>query len=158
MILYHGSNINIETIDLNKSMHGKDFGKGFYLSDDEAQAINMAKLKTSLFGGEAIINHYEFDESILSSKVLNVKLFTEYSLEWAEFILMNRKNHTDTPSHSFDIVYGPIANDKVGVQIRNLIENNITIETFLERLKYMKGITFQYFFGTERAIKYLHKL
>ena len=119
MILYHGSNINIETIDLNKSLHGKDFGKGFYLSDDEAQAMNMAKLKTSLFGGEAIINRYEFDESILSSEVLNVELFTEYSLEWAEFILMNRKNHTDIPSHSFDIVYGPIANDKVGVQIRN---------------------------------------
>ena len=31
-------------------------------------------------------------------------------------------------------------------------------ETFLENLKYMKGITFQYFFGTEKAIKYLRKL
>ena len=139
-------------------MHGKDFGKGFYLSDDEEQALNMAKLKTSLFGGDPIVNRYEFDESILSGGNLNVRTFSEYSLEWAEFILMNRKNNTDTASHSFDIVYGPIANDKVGVQIRNLLENNITIETFLERLKYMKGITFQYFFGTEQAIKFLHKL
>ena len=30
--------------------------------------------------------------------------------------------------------------------------------TFLERLKYMKGITFQYFFGTDKAIQCLKKL
>ena len=44
------------------------------------------------------------------------------------------------------------------VQIRNFMEGNISIEVFLERLKYMKGITFQYFFGTEKAIKHLKKL
>ena len=38
------------------------------------------------------------------------------------------------------------------------MEHNIDLQTFLERLKYMKGITFQYFFGTERAIKFLKKL
>jgi len=37
-------------------------------------------------------------------------------------------------------------------------DKEITLETFLENLKYMKGITFQYFFGTEKAIKYLKKL
>lgn len=50
------------------------------------------------------------------------------------------------------------ADDKVGVQIRNFMEGNISIDVFLERLKYIKGITFQYFFGTEKAIKYLKKL
>jgi len=30
MILYHGSNIAIETIDLSKSKPNKDFGKAFY--------------------------------------------------------------------------------------------------------------------------------
>ena len=38
MILYHGSNVEIRQIDLNKSARGKDFGKGFYLSEDEKQA------------------------------------------------------------------------------------------------------------------------
>lgn len=60
--------------------------------------------------------------------------------------------------HDFDIVIGPIANDKVGVQIRNYFEGNITFDVFLERLKYMKGITIQYFFGTEKAIKHLKRL
>jgi hypothetical protein len=32
------------------------------------------------------------------------------------------------------------------------------METFLERLKYMKGITFQYFFGSEKAIQMLRRL
>ena len=82
----------------------------------------------------------------------------EYSLEWAEFVFKNRSNRSDTPAHDYDIVYGPIADDKVGVQIRNFMEGNINIDIFLERLKYIKGVTFQYFFGTEKAIKHLKKL
>ena len=34
MKLYHGSNIEIEVIDLTKGRKGKDFGRGFYLSED----------------------------------------------------------------------------------------------------------------------------
>ena len=45
MILYHGSNTTIDKIDLKKSKPNKDFGKGFYLSEDEEQAIEMAKYK-----------------------------------------------------------------------------------------------------------------
>ena len=158
MILYHGSNMEISRIDLERSMSGKDFGKGFYLSAIKQQAENMAIFKALQLGGNPVINSFEFDETLLSNNLLNVKIFKEYSLEWAEFILENRKNTTNFPVHSFDIVYGPIANDKVGVQIRNLLEKNISMDIFLERLKYMKGVTFQYFFGTERAIKHLHKL
>lgn len=33
--LYHGSNVEIDEIDLSKSKKGKDFGCGFYLNDDE---------------------------------------------------------------------------------------------------------------------------
>ena len=58
----------------------------------------------------------------------------------------------------YDIVYGPIANDKVGLQIRKLKDGSIDKTEFLNRLKYMKGITFQYYFGTEEAIKHLIKL
>ncbi len=31
MILYHGTNADIEPIDLTKGLRYKDFGKGFYL-------------------------------------------------------------------------------------------------------------------------------
>ena len=38
MLLYHGSNMIIEDIDLTKSRPYKDFGRAFYLSDDRSQA------------------------------------------------------------------------------------------------------------------------
>lgn len=158
MILYHGSNTEIHAIELNQSMRGKDFGQGFYLSADQRQAEEMATFKTLQFGGNPIVNAFEFDETLLSNSLLNTKIFDDYSLEWAEFIFANRNNMTDIPIHEYDIVYGPIADDRVGVQIRNLIEGNITIDVFLERLKYIKGITFQYYFGTQRAINYLKRL
>ena len=158
MILYHGSNTEIHAIDLNQSMRGKDFGQGFYLSADQRQAEEMATFKTLQFGGCPIVNAFEFDETLLSNSLLNTKIFDYYSLEWAEFIFANRNNMTDIPIHEYDIVYGPIADDRVGVQIRNLIEGNITIDVFLERLKYIKGITFQYYFGTQRAINCLKRL
>ena len=61
-------------------------------------------------------------------------------------------------SHSYDIVIGPIANDSVGFQIRRLTSGLIDMDKFLEELKYMKGVTMQYFFGTEKSIRYLTKV
>ena len=158
MILYHGTNTDFMAIDLNKSQRGKDFGCGFYLSESEAQAEEMAKFKVQLFGGQSIVQNYEFDEACLSDGTLRFLRFDSYSKDWATFILANRQNKNADNIHDYDIVYGPIANDKVGAQIRNVIEQNINMETFLERLKYMKGITFQYFFGSEKAIQMLRRL
>lgn len=52
--------------------------------------------------------------------------------------------------HDYDIVYGPIANDKV--ENRSLCSQCITRERFLEKFKHIHDITFQYAFGTETAI------
>ena len=158
MILFHGSNVPIEIIDLSKSRPGKDFGRGFYLSEDREQAIGMAESKVAFLGGEPIVTSFEFDESFLSSNNLKVKLFDSYTEEWARFVYDNRENFTDKPIHQYDIIYGPIANDRVGAQIRNFKNGNIDIEELINRIKYLKGITFQYYFGTEAAIKTLHKL
>ena len=50
MILYHGSNIDIQEISLSRCKPNKDFGKGFYLSNNFEQAYNMATYKAGLFG------------------------------------------------------------------------------------------------------------
>lgn len=42
MRLYHGSNIEISKIDLNKCRPYKDFEKGFYLTEIRDQAEKMA--------------------------------------------------------------------------------------------------------------------
>lgn len=158
MKLYHGTYTDFDSIDLNKSNKGKDFGKGFYVSDNYEQAYNMAVFKSLQFKREPIVLTYEFDESLLKNGDLIFLKFEEYTQQWAEFILKNRTNDDDKNIHQYDVVYGPIPNDKVGVQIRNLMEKNIDLEVFLQRLKYMHGITFQYFFGTENAISKLVRI
>lgn len=155
MILYHGSNMSIQKIDLRRSRPNKDFGRAFYLSEQEMQAKEMAQFRVELEGGEAIVNKYSFDEHLLVSKELKVLQFYEYSEAWAKFVFANRDAKTEEMTHCYDIVYGPIANDRVGRQIANFKDGYITFETFLERLKYMKGITFQYAFCTEQAVSKL---
>ena len=159
MILYHGSYVDIKEIDFSMSFPNKDFGKGFYLSDNYDQAFQIAKFKSEALNVQPVVNVYEFDEEILSCpELLDVKVFNEYSEDWAEFVLKNRTSANGESIHNFDIVYGPIANDRVGLQIRKLIEHDITFERFIENLKYMKGITYQYFFGTKKSLDYLHKI
>ena len=75
MILYHGSNISIDKIDLEMSKPNKDFGKGFYLSEDETQAIEMAKFKSALLGGEAVITRFEFDIAAMQNSDIRTKYF-----------------------------------------------------------------------------------
>ena len=158
MILYHGSNTDIVSIDLSRSSVGKDFGCGFYLTANREQAERMGWRKARLYGGEMIVSTFEFDEKAALEAGLNIKDFQAYSKEWADFVLSNRANGTRTQIHGFDIVHGPIANDDVGFQIRRLLSGLITIDTFLEELKYKEGITYQYFFGTEQAVRFLKKL
>ena len=158
MKLYHGSTVEIKEIDIAKSKPNKDFGRGFYLSADKQQAQRLAEYKAYQIGGNPVINVYDFDERLLTDGTLKVRRFNSYSKDWAEFIFANRQSKTGESIHDYDVVIGPIANDKVGVQVRKYFDKEITLETFLENLKYMKGITFQYFFGTEKAIKYLRKL
>ena len=159
MKLYHGSYVDIKEIDFSMSFPNKDFGKGFYLSDDYEQAFQIAKFKSEALDVQPVVNVYEFDEEILSHpELLSVKVFKEYSEDWADFVLRNRTSDNGESIHNFDIVYGPIANDRVGLQIRKLIEHDITFERFIENLKYLKGITYQYFFGTKKSLNYLHKL
>ena len=157
MILYHGTNKEFDSIDLKKSKPNKDFGQGFYLSREYSQAMEMAKTKIEqLKTGTPKVLTYEVDEVQMNQ--LKVLRFESYSLEWAQFILLNRNNDSTKPAHDYDIVFGPIANDRVGVQLWKFENNIIDMETFEKNLHRMEGITFQYFFGTERAIKLLKKL
>ncbi|MCM1451047.1 MAG: DUF3990 domain-containing protein [Clostridium sp.] len=157
MKLYHGTNCSFDKISLDKSRPNKDFGKGFYLSSDLSQAKEMAMHKVLQEEGIPLVLTYEFDESVLAGENLKVKIFDSYSIEWVEFILANRTNTSSANVHDYDIVVGPIADDKVGVQIFRYLNDYIDIHKLVENLKYKK-ITTQYFFGTEKALSLLSKL
>ena len=158
MILYHGSNMSIGEIDLKRGRRGKDFGQGFYLSESREQAQMMAERTVDREeAGEATLTVYQFDDSILfNPSGLQVKVFETYSREWAEFIIMNRRNKTHEQVHNFDIVYGPIADDRVGLQISRYMLQYIPMDELIRQLSFIRP-TFQYFFGTERAIRLLKK-
>ena len=157
MILYHGTNEEFQEIDLLKSKPNKDFGQGFYLSRDYAQAMSMAKTKVEqMETGMPIVLTFEANETQMGQ--LRILRFEDYSEEWAKFILLNRNNSSHQPAHDYDIVIGPIANDRVGVQLWKYESHSIDLPTLVHNLRNMRGITFQYFFGTERAINTLHRL
>lgn len=158
MKLYHGSYTAIDHIDLSKGRVGKDFGQGFYLSDDPDQAFEMAKLTTfRLSKGCPTVTTFEIDESVFNQSDLRIKRFDGYTEEWARFIVMNRNNKTTTPMHDYDIVIGPIADDKVGVQMRLFTDEYISIEELVKRLTFIRP-TIQYYFATEKAISYLTRI
>lgn len=145
----------IDEVDLSKSRPYKDFGRAFYLSADKNQAEEMAHFKVMIGGGIERVTVFEFDETDIAE--LKVKRFEGYTKEWAEFVYNNRDENL-VFHHDYDLVYGPIANDTVGVQIRDLRERKISLDTFLKNLEYHKGITFQYAFCTSFAISKLKRL
>ena len=102
-----------------------------------------------------MVTGFRFNEEIMNASILNIRIFQDYSEDWADFVFSNREGK---PVEQYDIVYGPIADDKIGLQIRKLKDGSIDKTEFLNRLKYMKGITYQYYFGTEAAVKYLTKI
>lgn len=156
MILYHGTNAVIEEIDLGQSRVGKDFGMGFYLTHDEQVAHRQAERKLKQFGeGEVIVYKYLVNVEALTGA--NTLRFDGYTLDWARFVLNNRKNRTRIQVHDYDIVVGPIADDVVGYQIRRVEEGIISEEQFLEEIKY-HTITIQYLFATPKAIKLLQRI
>lgn len=155
MKLYHGTNAEILQIDLKESRVGKDFGIGFYLTPDKQVAQRQAERKFEQYGiGEARVYEYTIDDNAL--KALKVLQFDSYTMEWARFVLMNRKNRTRTQVHNYDIVIGPIADDVIGYQIRRVEEGIITEEQFLEEIKY-HTVTIQYMFATDMAIQSLQR-
>ncbi len=153
MKLYHGSNVMINAIDFSKCQPYKDFGCGFYLTDNIIHARNMASRRSLRYGGEECVTEYEFDYEG-AKRDLKIKVFEKPSEEWAEFVMLNRNLSIKHPTHEYDIVIGPIADDAVVRSFRLFEEGFITLSELVRRLKY-KELSTQYFFHNTKAIDYL---
>lgn len=156
MILYHGSNVAIQDIDLAKCRPYKDFGQGFYLTDIMEQAQRMAARTVRMFKGCPTLTVYDFDINAAIKKRLSIKVFDTPNKEWAKFVMDNRNLNVVQPCHNYDIVIGPVADDTISRLIRMFTENFITEEQLVKKLTFTK-VTSQYFFHTEAAIKMLKK-
>lgn len=161
MILYHGSNVYIQKVELERCRPYKDFGKGFYCTTIKSQAELMAARVSAIYGGSPCVTQFEFDVSILSDTVLNVKKFNGASKDWAMFVLNNRNRHYNQPDslecnfdNKYDIVVGPVANDDLALLFRTFTNRLIGLDALIKGLKY-KLLTDQYSFHTDRALHYL---
>lgn len=137
----------------------KDFGQGFYLSADYSQALERARQVTEIAEtGKPVVTEFEWDIDSSKSDGLRIKIFDDYCEEWGWFVYLNRNRKCPQPVHNFDIVIGPIADDGVSYQLRRFENGDITMKRLIEELKYSKGVTIQYCFGTQKALSYLKKI
>ena len=159
MILYHGTNLCIDQIDLSVCRPNKDFGKGFYLTTLEDQAQKMAKRVAAIYGGEPIVNVYEFNNENMQNPVLNIRRFKEPSIEWALFVTNNRNGITDGEHNlnlHYDIVIGPVADDDLSLLFRQF-SSGLIDEAALKKGMESRKLTDQYSFHTQKAIQLLIK-
>jgi hypothetical protein len=156
MRLYHGSNVAFREIDLSLCRPNKDFGQGFYLTPDRPSAEKMALRTVRRFGGKACLMAFEFDESRLVN--VPVKRFPQPSVEWAQFVMANRRPQMSAVDHNRDnrygVVVGPVANDDLALLFRQFARGLVTVEMLVSEMRY-KQLTVQYSFHTLPAISAL---
>jgi hypothetical protein len=143
----------------------KDFGIGFYTSQDEGHAMRLAlrnkhieERRLSKYSEPYTVTPwlytYEFDMRDMDR--LKVKEFATADREWVEFIVKNRLSNKR--EHDRDIIAGPTANDNTNATIDLFIigtygdpKSDFAINTSLE-LILPEVLPRQMFFGSAEAV------
>jgi hypothetical protein len=154
MRVYHGSYTKIDKIDLSKCEIGKDFGQGFYVTKIRQQADFWAERRGLYNKTEGVVTEFEFNENAFQYFKLKVLRFGEYDEEWLDFVVRNRDLTLPQPTHDFDIVEGPVADDKISTRINFYLAGKISKQQFLEELKWHED-THQICFCTGRSLQML---
>jgi hypothetical protein len=145
MILYHGSKEIVEKPEIRIQRYNKDFYYGFYCT----VYIEQARRWATRFDGVGYLNEYQY----VPKTGLNVKIFTEMTEEWLDFIAACRIGQP----HDYDIVEGPMADDTIFNYVQNFIDGKISREAFWSLAKFKKP-THQISFHTPRALETLRFL
>lgn len=140
--VYHGSNVEVAEPRIIQNGFYKDFGYGFYCTILEKQAKRWAMTKK----GDTIINCYTYIPNV-DLKMLSFSKMTE---EWLDFVANCRHGI----EHDYDIVEGPIADDKIWNFVELFINGDIPRSAFWDIIKFNYP-THQILFRTDEAIKTL---
>lgn len=133
MKLYHGSTVAVRTPNISRGRKNTDFGKGFYTTTDYEQAARWARIKRDREKDtKAVVSIYEFDEHRLNSPELNVMRYEGATEEWLDFVVRNRRN---SPVHTYDIVMGPVANDRLYATITMYEKGDLSAEAAIVQLR-----------------------
>lgn len=99
------------------------------------------------------MSEFEFDMERALTDGLKVKIFNEPDKEWALFVMANR-NVEKIYKHDYDIVIGPVADDKMARLFGLYDMDIIDLNAVVAGLTY-KDLSSQYFFATEESLQYL---
>lgn len=158
MILYHGSIVKVvsPTIMTKASYRPLDFGTGFYTTTSYEQAArwvrNRLEMNSELLCG--YVTAFEFDENGFNESGLKRLDFPNnpISPEWFRFIMRNRRERN--PEHGYDLVTGPVANDRVYTVITAYEAGFASESEAIERLKPYR-LADQYLFHTSAALSFI---
>ncbi len=135
MKVYHGSTIMVNSPLVGVGRRNLDFGKGFYLTDLQEQALSWANRPINA-GKPKVLNVYELDIEGIIQAGYRYKHFMAYDAEWLEFVVASRRG--ESVWEEFDIIEGGIANDRVFNTIELYSQGLITQDIALQRLVYEK--------------------
>ena len=149
MKIYHGSIEIVEKPEIRESNRTLDYGQGFYTTSSYEQAEawvrrRMAEKKTS----QGYVCVYELNEAAMQE--MNTLLFDTPTEEWVDFVMLNR-THKDF-KHDYDIVYGPVANDRVYAAFALYEGGLINKQILISELKTYKLVD-QYLFHTDKSLQ-----
>ncbi len=144
-ILYHGGQEIVEFPEIRIQKYNNEFYFGFYGTIYPEQAKRWA----TRFGGTGYVSEYLY----IPNKKLNIKIFSEMTEEWLDFIVACRVGR----SHDYDIVEGPMADDKIFNYVQNFVDGKISREAFWNLAKFEKP-THQISFHTAKALTTLKYL
>lgn len=152
MVLYHGSNLTVETPRLVEQNRYLDFGFGFYTTTNKNQAIAFAeKVTRRRRQGKKTVSIYEFDMEKAFSEC-SVLRFDAPDEAWLEFVSENRAG--EYSGKTYDFVFGPVADDDVYTTFTLYTAGVLTKEQTIEALK-VKKLFDQLVLTSERALEYL---
>ena len=151
MKVYHGSLECVETPEIREPNRTLDYGSGFYTTTSYEQAEEWVRRKMK--GNPAakgFVHEYELDIDQLQS--VKCLLFESPTDEWIDFVMNNRLNKDFV--HDYDIVYGPVANDRVYTCFALYEGGLMSKQNLLAELKTYELVD-QYLFHTEQALQLL---
>jgi hypothetical protein len=152
MILYHGSNVIVDRPRLVPQNRALDFGRGFYTTENKAQAISFAeKVYRRRKEGGPVSSIYEFDENAAFS-VCSLLRFDIPDEAWLDFVSVNRNRAYQ--GSAYELIYGPVANDDIFLAFHLYEAGELSKDETISRLK-IKKLYNQLVFSSERAISYL---
>jgi hypothetical protein len=112
------------------------FGRGFYVTKLLEQAKAMAERVARWNKTKPVVTEFVFGGLALLDRGLKILSFDDYNDEWLDFVVLNRRNTSDTPAHDYDIVEGPVADDRITTQVIRFMAGHISREQFMADLVY----------------------